>query len=211
MKKDELKHLQANEAKWDQWAQDLDSPSRRRDYLRDAQRKLIALINPAAGIRFLDIGCGTGWAVEEAARAAGGQGQFYGVDLSAKMIEKAQSRLDGRENFHFLQANVDSIPLGDGSFDVIICTHSFHHYLHPDRAVKEMYRLLGNGGKTYILDPSADSWIVKVADRLIKIVEPEHVKIYSTEEYRRLFAGAGLKFAGSARVNSHAKIQIGEK
>ncbi len=211
MEKDDKKHLQANEAKWDQWAKDLDSPSRRRDYLRDGQRKLITLIDPAAGIRFLDIGCGTGWAVGEAARVAGGQGSFYGVDLSSKMIEKAQSHFDGRENFHFLQANVDSIPLEDGSFDAIICTHSFHHYLHPDRAVKEMYRLLDEGGRTYILDPSADSWVVRVADRLIKILEPEHVKIYSTKEFRRFFEQANFNYVASEAINSHAKVHIGEK
>ncbi len=211
MEKDEMKHLQANEAKWNEWAESFDGDGWRGDYLRDAQSKLISLLPVAENVRFLDVGCGTGWAVGEVAKAAGDQGLFYGVDLSPKMIEKAKDNFKGRDNFHFLQANAESIPLEDGFFDIIICTNSFHHYLHPDRAVKEMYRLLDGGGRTYILDPSGDGWIVKIADRLIKIFEPEHVKIYSTEEFRCLFEGAGLNYAGSSKVNSHSKIHIGEK
>ncbi len=54
-------------------------------------------------IHFLDIGCGTGWAVGEAAKLVDYKGMFYGVDLSPKMIEKAKSNFRGKDNFHFIQ------------------------------------------------------------------------------------------------------------
>ena len=210
--KDETKHVQMNEAMWDKWAEEdtLDNNGRNSKFLRAAQRKVISLLNVQDNVHFLDIGCGTGWAVGQAANLVNGKGLFYGVDLSPKMIEKAKANFSGKDNFHFLQANSESIPLDDNFFDIIICTNSFHHYLHPDKALKEMYRLLKKGGKPYILDPLADLWIIKFVDVLAKLKEPEHVKFYSTKEFQQLFEQAGLKYS-SVATNWYQGIHIGEK
>jgi ubiquinone/menaquinone biosynthesis C-methylase UbiE len=207
----EEKHAEMNEAMWDKWAPSLDSDGWKYRYLRQAQGRVISLLNLDENTHFLDIGCGTGWAMGQAANRVDGKGLFYGVDLSPKMIEKAKVNFSGRDNFHFLQANSESIPLDDNFFDVIICTNSFHHYLHPDKALKEMYRLLKKGGQLYILDPLADTWLVKFWDRIMKWIEPEHVKIYSMQEFRQLFEPAGLKYSSSDRANWHQGIHIGEK
>ncbi len=210
--KDESKHVQMNKAMWDKWADEdtLDNNGRNSRFLRAAQREVISLLNVQPDVHFLDIGCGTGWAVGQAANLVNGKGLFYGVDLSPKMIAKAKDNFSGKENFRFMEANSESIPLDDNFFDIIICTNSFHHYLHPDKALKEMYRLLKNGGKLYILDPLADTWIVKFFDRLAKLKEPEHVKMYSTKEFQQLFEGAGFKYS-SVKTNWHQGIHIGEK
>jgi ubiquinone/menaquinone biosynthesis C-methylase UbiE len=208
----EEKHSQLNEAMWDKWAEadTLDNNGLNSRFLRAAQSKVISLLNIQPNVHFLDIGCGTGWAVGQAANLVKGNGLFYGVDLSPKMIEKAKSNFSGKDNFHFLQANSESIPLDDNFFDIIICTNSFHHYLHPDKALREMRRLLKSGGKLYLLDPLADSWITKFWDMLAKLKEPEHVKFYSTKEFQQLFKQAGLKYS-SAATNWRQGIHIGEK
>ncbi len=209
--KNELEHQRLNEAKWDAWAKSLDGKGWKYDYLRRAQAFVISLLNTTENINFLDVGCGTGWAIGEAAKAANGKGNFYGVDLSSKMIEKAKENFNGRTNFHFVQANVESIPLEGNFFDIVICTNSFHHYLHPEKALNEIFRLLKNGGKVYILDPTADTWLSKVADRIIQFLEPEQVKLYSTEEFQKLFYQAGLKNPTSKVFNAHHKVHIAEK
>ena len=208
----ETKHVQMNEAMWDKWAEadTLDNNGPQSRFLRAAQNKVISLLNIQPNVHLLDIGCGTGWAVGQAANMVDGKGLFYGVDLSPKMIEKAKSNFSGKDNFRFIQANSESIPLDDNFFDIIICTNSFHHYLHPDKALKEMRRLLKSGGKLFLLDPLADSWIGKFWDVLAKLKEPEHVKIYSTKEFQQLFEQAGLKYS-STKTNWHEAIHIGEK
>ena len=210
--KDDTKHVQMNEAMWDKWAEDdtLDNNGQLSRVLRAGQSKVISLLNIQPNVHLLDIGCGTGWAVGQAATLVDGKGLFYGVDLSPKMIEKAKSNFGGKDNFRFIQANSESVPVEDDFFDIIICTNSFHHYLHPDKALKEMCRLLKNGGKLYILDPLADLWIVKFIDVIKKWTEPEHVKIYSTKEFQQLFEQAGLKYS-STKTNWHESIHIGEK
>jgi ubiquinone/menaquinone biosynthesis C-methylase UbiE len=211
--KDETKHVQMNKAMWDKWAEadTLDNNGRQSRFLRAAQRKVISMLNIQPDVHFLDVGCGTGWAIAQAANLVNEKGLFYGVDLSAKMIEKAKNNFSGKDNFHFLQANSESIPLDDDFFDIIICTNSFHHYLHPDKALKEMRRLLKRGGELFVLDPTADAWIVKLADRITKFFEPEHVKMYSTKEFQQLYQEAGFKYSGSTVTNRYESIHIGEK
>jgi len=209
--KNNSKHVQLNEAKWDAWADSLDKKNWRNDYLRSAQSQVISLLDIQPGVHFLDIGCGTGWAVGQVAKRVDDEGLFYGIDLSPKMVERAKSNFSGRDHLFFMQANVESIPLDSNLFDIIICTNSFHHYPNPVKALDEMYRLLRSGGRVFVLDPTADTWVTKIADKIIRIVEPEHVKMYSTREFQQMFNQAGLKYSNFKPVNGRESIHIGEK
>lgn len=207
----EAEHLKLNEQKWDRWAGTLDKKSRRNDFLRDGQRAVVDLLNLKQGTTFLDVGCGTGWAVNLAAKSVDYDGTFYGIDLSAKMIGKAEENFRGKENFRFIKADSRSIPLAAGIFDTIICTHSFHHYLEPQKVVNEIYRLLKSGGRVYILDPTTDHWFARLLDQFFKLTERDHVKMYNTDEFREMFTTAGLKYVGTKIVKSIDKIHIAEK
>jgi ubiquinone/menaquinone biosynthesis C-methylase UbiE len=208
---DESRHIELNKAKWDKWAATADGKGWKYEYLRSAQLSVISMLGIRENMNFLDIGCGTGWAVGQAARIIDFKGSFYGVDLSQKMIEKAEENFKEYPTFHFIKANSESIPLKDTFFDIIICTNSFHHYLHPEKSMKEIFRLLKPGGRIYILDPAADSWIMKVVDLIIKLFEPGHVKIYSSKEFQKMMSAAGLKYIGNKEIQTREKVQIGEK
>jgi len=205
------KHIELNEAKWDGWVDSLDKKGSRSYYLRRGQSDVISLLNIREGMSILDIGCGTGWALGQAANLIHNKGSFYGVDLSAKMIERAKENFKTNENFHFIKANAESIPLNDNFFDIIICTNSFHHYFDPDKALKEMYRLLKIGGRVYILDPTADTWITKIIDKLAILFGHGHLKFYSSKEFKEFIIGAGLKYEGHKTLRISQKVHIGEK
>jgi ubiquinone/menaquinone biosynthesis C-methylase UbiE len=208
---EESKHIKLNEAKWNKWAETADGTGWLNDYLRRAQLRVISLLDLKDNMNFLDIGCGTGWAVGQAAESAGYRGSFYGVDLSSGMIAKAKKKFKDHNNFYFIQANSESVPLDDNLFENIICTNSFHHYLHPEKVMEEIFRLLQPGGRIYILDPTADMWFIKIVDRIIRLFEPQHVKIYSTDEFKRLMIDAGLSYMGYKEIKPKQKVQIGEK
>jgi ubiquinone/menaquinone biosynthesis C-methylase UbiE len=208
---EESKHIKINEAKWNKWAETADGNGWLYDYLRRAQLGVISLLDLKDNMNFLDIGCGTGWAVGQAAESAGYRGSFYGVDLSSGMIAKAKKKFIDHHNFYFIQANSESVPLDGNLFENIICTNSFHHYLHPEKVMKEIFRLLKPGGRIYILDPTADMWFIKIVDRIIRLFEPQHVKIYSTDEFKRLMIDAGLCYKGYKEIKPKQKVQIGEK
>jgi Methylase involved in ubiquinone/menaquinone biosynthesis len=207
----ESEHIRLNEDKWDQWAPVADGKGLKYEYLRKAQAHVIELAELNQNVNFLDIGCGTGWAVGLAAKMATYKGNFYGIDISDKMIEKAKKNFIDHDNFHFIKANSESIPLENNFFDTIICTNSFHHYLHPDRAMSEISRILKSGGKIYILDPIADQWIIRFVDVFLRLFDTAHVKLYSSKEFENFMINSGLKYLGCNSINKQHKVQIGEK
>ncbi len=207
----EEKHRRSNLSKWNRWAQSADGRGWRYEYLRKAQAYVIGLAAISQNVNFLDIGCGTGHAVGLAAEKAGYTGNFYGVDISERMIEKARQNFRQHCNIRFIKSSSEAIPLQGNFFDTIICTNSFHHYLHPEKAMSEMYRLLKPDGRAFILDPVSDIWVIKAVDLLIGAIEPAHVRFYSSEEYRSLMTGAGLLYEGYVPGIMRQKVQLGLK
>jgi ubiquinone/menaquinone biosynthesis C-methylase UbiE len=194
---DSREHASRNAAKFDAWAPTFED--KRFDFFRRMQKRVLDMVDLRKGAAFLDIGCGTGWAVRTAAEIVGPGGSAHGIDLSPRMIQEAKQAAHGIGNAHFQTANAEDLPFARNSFDSIICTMSFHHYLDPQKAVREMARVLKPGGKVCIVDPTADFFGVKWAGKLIKRMEPEHVGMYSSREFGRFFEGAGLRSIESKR------------
>jgi ubiquinone/menaquinone biosynthesis C-methylase UbiE len=201
----------ANEQKWSQRAATYDD--KRYDYFRFMQRELISLTRIKPSTNFLDLGCGTGWAVCYVAKMTNGEGNFIGVDISSGMIEKAKSNVKGLPNVRFYEASSEDLPLESSYFDTVICTNSFHHYSKPEAALNEVKRVLRPNGRIYILDVTADDFFIRWIDSRVRAKEKEHVKFYGSNEYTEMFEGVGLKHIASRRLKLYypLKVHIGEK
>lgn len=201
----------ANAQKWSRRAATYDD--KRHDYFRLMQKWLIALAGIRPPVNFLDLGCGTGWAVCYVAEMAHGEGNFIGIDISEGMIERSRSNADGLPNVRFYQASSDDLPLEADYFDTIICTNSFHHYPRPEAALGEAKRVLKPGGRIYILDVTADDFFIRWVDGRVRVNEEEHVKFYGSKEYAGMFASAGLIHEASRRIKVFypLKVHIGKK
>lgn len=201
-------YTKQNEELWDSRAETYD---RRFGFTRWTQKKLVSVLELGENPYFLDLACGTGWAVRYAANLANGRGEFYGIDNSSKMIKKAEASSLGHKNIHFYKANAESLPFDNNFFDLIISTNAFHHFASPDKVLREASRVLKPKGRIYILDVTADNFMMRLLDRLSKKLEQGHVKIYSTREYQTLFENADLHYAGHKSVMVSMKTLIGEK
>jgi ubiquinone/menaquinone biosynthesis C-methylase UbiE len=201
----------ANERKWSRRAVTYDD--KRYSYFRFLQKELISLAKIKPPINFLDLGCGTGWAVCYVAKIANGKGNFVGIDISKGMIEKSISNANGLANVNFYEANSDHLPLESNYFDTVICTNSFHHYSRPEAALSEVNRVLKPNGRIYILDVTADDLFIRWVNEKVRAREREHVKFYSSSEYDGMFNHTGLKHIASQRMKIlyPLKIHIGEK
>ena len=160
------KHTALNQAKFDAWSATYED--KRFDFFRRMQERLLSQLGIAEGSAFLDVGCGTGWAVRRATGMVGKKGAACGIDLSQGMIDKAKAAARGIANARFVQANAEKIPFKDAFFDRVICTMSFHHYLHPAVVMKEISRVLKPGGTVCIVDPTSDSFFVTWVDAITK-------------------------------------------
>jgi ubiquinone/menaquinone biosynthesis C-methylase UbiE len=98
--------------------------------------------------RTLDIGCGNGALLEALApRIASG----VGVDISHRLLERAQKRAARQSKLSFTAIAGPSLPFGDRTFDVVTCFLSFR-YLDWDPMLAEIRRVLAPGGRLLVVD-----------------------------------------------------------
>ena len=206
---EETEFEKVNEAEWDLRAGNFDD--KKYGILRFFQKHIIKKLDLKEGQKFLDIGCGTGWAVLHVADIIKEDGKAYGIDLSSKMIEIAKMKTSNYKNVYFFKSSARNLPFEDNYFDLIISTNAFHHFSEPIGVLEEVFRVLVPHGKIYILDLTADSFIMKKIEKRVKKMDPGHVKFYSTKEFQGLFEQSNLKHEKSQRFMWPMKIHIAEK
>jgi SAM-dependent methyltransferase len=94
-----------------------------------------------AGMRVLDVGTGAGGA---AGRAAERGADATGVDVAEAMVKIASRH---HPDASFLQASASDLPFDDAAFDAVVGNIVVPHLGEPDRAVREMARVLVAGGR----------------------------------------------------------------
>jgi arsenite methyltransferase len=178
-----------------------------------------ALAELAPGETVLDLGSGGGIDVLLSARRVGPAGKAYGLDMTDEMLGLAREnqRKAGVENVEFLKGELESIPLPEGSIDVIISNCVINLSADKDRTLAEAFRVLRPGGRLAVSDVvvrgavpaeirrSVELWIGCVAGALdeseyrgklaqagFEAIEIEPTRVYRVEDARELLAAAGL-------------------
>jgi len=130
------------------------------------------------GQRVLDVGTGTGIAARCAARAVGGQGKAFGIDLSDGMLDAARYESDrqGLENIRFLKMDSEELGFPDHHFDAVISLCAVAHFPHLDVALREIRRSLRPGRKAVVAigagRPPWGSGLARYAiGRLVKMIQ----------------------------------------
>jgi len=102
----------------------------------------------------LDLGSGAGFDCFLAAKKVGKSGKVIGVDMTEEMIDRSQeiAKKYGYLNVEFYLGDINNLPLGDNSVDIIISNCVVN--LAPDKLTvfTEAYRVLKRDGKMYLSD-----------------------------------------------------------
>lgn len=153
------------------------------------QLRALAALELAAGDRLLDVGCGSGAAVREAAALVE---RAVGLDLSPGMIEEARRLAENVPGAEFVVGDAESLPFAADEFTAVLCSASLHHYPDPGRAIEEMVRVLAPGGRVAISDANPEQLFMRFVDRRFKRNEPGHLGFLQPQEIVRLLAAVGL-------------------
>jgi ubiquinone/menaquinone biosynthesis C-methylase UbiE len=179
---------QSSRRHFDRWARRYEEDSTSR-WLAGLQEEALGALRLTAEDRFLDIGCGTGAAVREAASAVE---QAVGIDLSPAMIQRARQLATSLSNTQFHEADAEHLPFGDGAFTAVLCTTSFHHYPDPSAAIREMARVLVSGGRVVIGDGCSDRFGTRLLDLGLRTFQRSHVRFYRSRVLEAMLDAGGL-------------------
>ena len=126
-----------------------------KDFYRGVVDEVLSKV-PAG--RILDIGTGPGYVPIMMAKKSNNL-EIKGIDISQAMVNIAakNARKAGlSERLEFKPGSAGSVPFGDGYFDLVITTLSFHHWSKPVESLKEIRRVLTSGGEVWIYELQRD-------------------------------------------------------
>jgi SAM-dependent methyltransferase len=148
-----MSHDAFTQSRWDElWAQSdtVYDPS-----LEPQLRDSLALIErfwPQPTGRFLEAGCGL---AANALNLAERGVEVAGIDLSANALTSAREEFVRRGlEGEFVHGDVRQIPFPDESFDFVYAGGVVEHFLETEQSIREMVRVLRNGGRLLITVPA---------------------------------------------------------
>jgi len=125
----------------------------RRQALVPLREALLDHRGGARSARLLDIACGTGVFLAEVKRNYP-RLAVTGIDLSAPYLAVAEKRLRAWSRVTLAEANAESLPFADASFDIVSCVYLFHELPHDARraVAAEIARVLKPGGRLIFVE-----------------------------------------------------------
>lgn len=148
------------------------------------------LLPAGGGARVLDVGCGDGRHILEAAR----RGAFaVAVDYDPAELTRARERL-GEARVDLIAADATHLPFRNAAFDAVICTETLEHLPDDRGAVRELSRVLVPGG---LLHGAVPSHFTELAywtlSRSYRTTPGGHVRMYRPRALKSLLRAEGLR------------------
>jgi ubiquinone/menaquinone biosynthesis C-methylase UbiE len=145
----------------------------------------------------LDVACGPGLVANAFAEHAA---HVTGIDLTPGMIEEARRRQPATlDNLDWRVGDIRALPFADATFSVVLTRYTFHHFLDPQAALREMMRVCKPGGRILIADIVQQPDKAVAYDHLEILRDPSHVHALTFNEMDLLIAGSGLTDIRTAR------------
>lgn len=147
--------------------------------------KIIAQVHRSAIA--LDIGCGTGL-ITRSIKAD----LVVGLDINRWNLDRANKRLP---QTCFVQCDGDYLPLRDSIADLVVCTEILEHLSVPDRALREIGRVIKREGKLVGSVPSnSPLWRLR---NLLSVTHPKSEPFHNNFSRVQLKRLISMSFARS--------------
>ena len=179
-------------------------------------QRTVARLGLPAGAKVLDVGCGTGASALPAAQAVGRDGFVRGVDLSARLLDRARAKATARglANVEFRLADMTALGYPDHCFDAVVSVFSIFFVPDMEGLVRELWRMVRPGGKLAvttwgprIFEPAYSRWLAAIRRErpdLHNAFNPWD-RITDVESVRRLLRDGGVI---SADVAAEDAVQL---
>jgi 2-polyprenyl-3-methyl-5-hydroxy-6-metoxy-1,4-benzoquinol methylase len=180
------------------------------DYIRDeanirktARRRLMQLEQFIAPGSLLDVGCATGFFMDEASQRGW---TVEGLDVSSFGVDYGRSHFD--LNTH--QGALTALDLPGDSYDLVTMWDVIEHVPDPTAYVNEAARLLHSGGVISLATPDVDSLPARLAGRRwvgFKLSE-EHVYYFSVKTLSQMLTQAGFEVVNVRHIGKFVPLSL---
>ena len=150
-------------------------------FARPELHALIKSLNLTPGMHVLDVGCGTGEALNWLLSEVTLSGRVVGVDLSAAHV--AAAKLHAAPTIRILQANLCDDLFDPASFDLVWCVNTINHLTDPVGGVVHLATLLRTGGRIAIGQSSLLPDMYFAWDSRLERVVNDAVRRYYQDRY----------------------------
>ena len=180
---------------FNRWAEAGRGEGMERDHL-PITLPVIEKMQLAATDNVLDVGCGSGWLSRRLAQLVP-EGRVIGMDISDEMIRVARRTSQEFENAMFVTGEVGEIPWEANFFSQAISVESSYYWPDPAAGIKELFRVMRPGGRTWILiNYYKDNVHCHQWGELLAV----KTHLLSAEEWNELFRDAGFSGVMHERV-----------
>jgi ubiquinone/menaquinone biosynthesis C-methylase UbiE len=191
----------------DQFTRQAESFAQRHGYQNDPLLDLMAdcaQVNSSHTV--LDVACGPGIISCFFARLAH---HVTGIDFVPAMLDRAR-RYQAEQNLSNLTWQLGSstdLPFPDATFDRVITRFSFHHFLEPASALREMKRVAKPNGLVLVCDvvPSPETQASFNHWEILR--DPSHTRALTQAEFASLGEEAGLVLERRADFRMHRDLE----
>jgi SAM-dependent methyltransferase len=137
-------------------------------------QSLVAALQPQAGDRILDLGCGDGYLTRQIAESGA---TVVGVDASPQMVAAAAER---GVDAHCLSG--EALPF-DREFDAVFSNAALHWMNDQDAVLQGVYRALKPGGR-FVAEFGGQGNIAAIRVALLAVLTPRGIPAESVENNR---------------------------
>ena len=181
---------QRSSLQFDNWASFYDSIFLA-GYFTKYYKKVEAYLGDISDKTLLSVGCGTG-TLEITLAKKYPQSNITGLDLSPKMVQRAKSKSVGIPNIEFIEGDSENLQFSNGSFDYVLCIHSFHHYPNQPNALTGFKRVLRENGELVMIDAVKETIVGRLWIFFNKTFVEPGVIHYSFDQLKKLLSDAGF-------------------
>ena len=125
--------------------------------------------------------------------------EIVGIDLSPNMIAVAENKIRKQKlkNIHFQLMDATKMTFQDSAFDIVTVSFGLHelNYELMMKILKEMFRVLKNEGKIYLIDYGKQSNPIKIflLSVFLKIFEPKHMPQFLNYNWKNILENLGFE------------------
>lgn len=151
-----------------------------------------------AGMHVAELGSGSGFYTVPIARAVGGAGRVYAVDIQKDLLLriKAEAAREGLANIDIIWGDAEApggTKLAERSADMVVASNLFFQLENRVACVKEIRRIVRPGGMALVID-----WTDAVPG-----VGPAPLQVVHPAQMKALFEEAGFALAKEIPSGDH--------